>query len=145
MTRGEATAPENACVSCRPRWRLARLTLDMLSEAMELMQLVQVAVFLAAAAIGAPLGRALRMGSVIGYLAAGIVIGPFAFGAFYGLNDVEHILKFGEFGVVMLLFVIGLELRPVRLWGLRSSIFGLGTLQLVTTSLVLGRSGSLLG
>jgi glutathione-regulated potassium-efflux system protein KefB len=110
----------------------------MLSEAMESMQLVQVAVFLAAAAIGAPLGRALRMGSVIGYLAAGIVIGPFAFGAFYGLNDVEHILKFGEFGVVMLLFVIGLERRPVRLWALRSSIFGLGTLQLVATSLVLG-------
>src|SRR6476620_9948634 len=113
----------------------------MLSEAMESMQLVQVVVFLAAAAIGAPLGRALRMGSVIGYLAAGIVIGPFAFGAFYGLNDVEHILKFGEFGVVMLLFVIGLELRPVRLWGLRSSIFGLGSLQLVTTSLVLGAIG----
>ncbi len=110
----------------------------MLSEAMELMQLIQVTVFLAAAAIGAPLGRALRMGSVIGYLAAGIVIGPFVFGSLYGLNDVEHILKFGEFGVVMLLFVIGLELRPVRLWSMRSSIFGLGTLQLVTTSFVLG-------
>jgi monovalent cation:proton antiporter-2 (CPA2) family protein len=110
----------------------------MLSEAMESMQLIQVTVFLAAAAIGAPLGRALRMGSVIGYLAAGIVIGPFVFGSLYGLNDVEHILKFGEFGVVMLLFVIGLELRPVRLWSMRSSIFGLGTLQLVTTSFVLG-------
>jgi glutathione-regulated potassium-efflux system protein KefB len=110
----------------------------MLSEAMESMQLIQVTVFLAAAAIGAPLGRVLRMGSVIGYLAAGIVIGPFVFGSLYGLNDVEHILKFGEFGVVMLLFVIGLELRPVRLWSMRSSIFGLGTLQLLATSLVLG-------
>ncbi|HLC09146.1 MAG TPA: monovalent cation:proton antiporter-2 (CPA2) family protein, partial [Methyloceanibacter sp.] len=109
------------------------------------MQLIQVAVFLAAAAIGAPLGRALRMGSVIGYLAAGIVIGPFVFGSLYGLNDVEHILKFGEFGVVMLLFVIGLELRPVRLWSMRSSIFGLGTLQLVTTTIVLGGLALALG
>src|SRR5512140_498837 len=94
-------------------------------------QLIQVAVFLAAAAIAAPLGRFLRMGAVLGYLAAGVLIGPYALGPLYQLNDVESILQFGEFGVVMLLFVIGLELRPVRLWAMRSAIVGLGSVQLV--------------
>src|SRR3989337_1990458 len=75
-------------------------------------QLIQVAVFLAAAAIAAPLGRFLRMGAVLGYLAAGVIIGPYVLGPLYQLNDVEGILHFAEFGVVMLLFVIGLELRP---------------------------------
>jgi len=108
-------------------------------------QLLQVAVFLAAAAIAAPLGRFLRMGAVLGYLAAGVAIGPFALGPYYALNDVESVLHFGAFGVVMLLFVIGLELRPVRLWAMRSAIFGLGTAQLVATSLVLAAIGLLLG
>ena len=88
-------------------------------------ELIQVAVFLAAAAIAAPLGRTLRMGAVLGYLAAGIVIGPYVLGPLYALTDVGEVLHFGEFGVVMLLFVIGLELRPVRLWAMRSAIFGL--------------------
>ena len=104
-------------------------------------QLIQVAVFLAAAAIAAPLGRILGMGAVLGYLAAGVVIGPYILGPLYQLDSVESILHFGEFGVVMLLFVIGLELRPVRLWSMRSAIFGLGTAQLVATSLVLAAIG----
>jgi glutathione-regulated potassium-efflux system protein KefB len=108
-------------------------------------QLIQVAVFLAAAAIAAPLGRALRMGAVLGYLAAGVVIGPYVLGPLYALTDVGEVLHFGEFGVVMLLFVIGLELRPVRLWSMRSSIFGLGAAQLVATSLVLAAIGMALG
>jgi monovalent cation:proton antiporter-2 (CPA2) family protein len=108
-------------------------------------QLIQVAVFLAAAAIAAPLGRSLRMGAVLGYLAAGIIIGPYVLGPLYALNDVGAVLHFGEFGVVMLLFVIGLELRPVRLWALRSAIFGLGTAQLVATSFVLAAIGVALG
>ena len=108
-------------------------------------QLIQVAVFLAAAAIAAPLGRTLRMGAVLGYLAAGIVIGPYVLGPLYALTDVGEVLHFGEFGVVMLLFVIGLELRPVRLWAMRSAIFGLGTAQLVATSLVLAAIGMALG
>jgi monovalent cation:proton antiporter-2 (CPA2) family protein len=107
--------------------------------------LIQVAVFLAAAAIAAPLGRLLRMGAVLGYLAAGVVIGPFALGPYFGLGDVESILQFGRFGVVMLLFVIGLELRPIRLWSMRSAIFGLGTAQLATTSVVLGAVGIAVG
>jgi len=108
-------------------------------------ELIQVAVFLAAAAIAAPLGRTLRMGAVLGYLAAGIVIGPYVLGPLYALTDVGEVLHFGEFGVVMLLFVIGLELRPVRLWAMRSAIFGLGTAQLIATSLVLAAIGMALG
>lgn len=108
-------------------------------------QLIQVAVFLAAAAIAAPLGRSLRMGAVLGYLAAGVIIGPYVLGPLYALNDVGAVLHFGEFGVVMLLFVIGLELRPVRLWALRSAIFGLGTAQLVATSIVLAAIGVAFG
>jgi monovalent cation:proton antiporter-2 (CPA2) family protein len=104
-------------------------------------QLIQVAVFLAAAAIAAPLGRFLRLGAVLGYLVAGIIIGPFGIGLIYSLYDVENILHFAEFGVVMLLFVIGLELRPVRLWSMRSAIFGLGSVQLLTTAGVLAAIG----
>ena len=107
--------------------------------------LIQVAVFLAAAAIAAPLGRILRMGAVLGYLAAGVVIGPYVLGPLYALDDVDAVLHFGEFGVVMLLFVIGLELRPVRLWSMRSAIFGLGTAQLMATSVVLAAIGVVLG
>ncbi|MCJ7529113.1 MAG: monovalent cation:proton antiporter-2 (CPA2) family protein [Methyloceanibacter sp.] len=107
--------------------------------------LLQVAVFLAAAAIAAPLGRFLRMGAVLGYLAAGVVIGPYVLGPLYALNDVGEVLHFGEFGVVMMLFVIGLELRPVRLWAMRSAIFGLGTAQLVASALLLAAIGVALG
>ena len=108
-------------------------------------QLIQVAVFLAAAVIAAPLGRFLRLGSVLGYLAAGIVIGPFGIGLIYSLYDVENVLHFAEFGVVMLLFVIGLELRPIRLWAMRSAIFGLGSVQLVVTAIVLAAIGLAFG
>ncbi|HEX2448008.1 MAG TPA: monovalent cation:proton antiporter-2 (CPA2) family protein, partial [Methyloceanibacter sp.] len=112
---------------------------------METAQLIQVAVFLAAAAIAAPLGRFLRMGAVLGYLAGGVIIGPYVLGPLYALDDVGELLHFGEFGVVMLLFVIGLELRPVRLWSMRSAIFGLGTAQLVATAAMLAAIGIGLG
>ena len=112
---------------------------------METAQLIQVAVFLAAAAIAAPLGRSLRMGAVLGYLAAGVIIGPYVLGPLYALDDVGELLHFGEFGVVMLLFVIGLELRPVRLWAMRSAIFGLGTAQLGVTAAALAGIGIALG
>ena len=108
-------------------------------------QLLQVAVFLAAAAIAAPLGRLSRMGAVLGYLAAGVIIGPYVLGPFYALTDVGEVLHFGEFGVVLLLFVIGLELRPVRLWSMRSAIFGLGAAQLVATAIVLAAIAILFG
>ncbi|WP_316013555.1 monovalent cation:proton antiporter-2 (CPA2) family protein [Roseobacter sp. HKCCA0434] len=97
--------------------------------------LVSAAVFLGSAAIAVPIFKYLKLGSVLGYLAAGALIGPYGLGLFY---DVEGVLHFAEFGVVLLLFVIGLELRPSRLWRLRADIFGLGTLQIVLSGIAIG-------
>ncbi|MFD0986558.1 monovalent cation:proton antiporter-2 (CPA2) family protein [Methyloligella solikamskensis] len=107
--------------------------------------LLQIAVFLAAAAFAAPLGRWLQISSVLGYLLAGVLIGPFGLGLIYSLYDVENILNFAELGVVMLLFLIGLELRPIRLWSMRSAIFGLGGAQLFATAILLGVAALLFG
>ncbi len=95
----------------------------------------QLALLLAAAALAAPLGKQLKVGSVPGYLAAGIVIGPHVLGIF---NEPENILHIAEIGVVMLLFLIGLELRPQRLWSMRMAVFGLGGAQVAATAIVLG-------
>ena len=94
--------------------------------------LAQVAVYLGAAAIGVPVAKRLGLGSVLGYLAAGIIIGPFVIG-FVGTEGAS-VMHFAEFGVVMMLFLVGLELRPSMLWQLRRSILGLGGLQVVGTS-----------
>ncbi len=94
----------------------------------------QIAVFLAATVIAVPLFRRFRLSAVLGYLAAGIVLGPWGLGLF---EDVERILRFAEFGVVLLLFVIGLELQPSRLWVLRNAVFGAGTLQVAVTTAAL--------
>lgn len=91
--------------------------------------------YLAAAVVAVPIFRLLGLGSVLGYLAGGILIGPSVLGL---VQDPERILHFAEIGVVFLLFVIGLELRPSRLWVLRRSVFGLGGLQLATASAALG-------
>ena len=88
--------------------------------------LTQVALFLAAAVVAAPLAKLLRIGNVLGYLLVGVLIGPFGLGFVYSVYEVSSILHFAEFGVVLLLFLIGLELRPKRLWALRTSIFGVG-------------------
>jgi len=94
-----------------------------------------VAIFLAAAVVAVPLARAFGLGSVLGYLAAGLIIGPWGMGL---MSDVDRILAFSEFGVVLLLFVIGLELQPERFWRLRGAVFGSGGAQVLLTSLVLG-------
>ncbi|HET7868592.1 MAG TPA: glutathione-regulated potassium-efflux system protein KefC [Burkholderiaceae bacterium] len=91
-------------------------------------------VFLAAAVIAVPLAKALGLGSIIGYLAAGIVIGPFGLKL---VSQPETILHFAEFGVVLMLFLVGLELEPRRLWALRRPIFGWGTAQVLACSAVL--------
>lgn len=96
--------------------------------------LVQSAVFLGAAVIAVPISRRLGLGSVLGYLAAGAAIGPWGLGL---VSDVENILHFAEFGVVLLLFVIGLELQPSRLWTMRRPVFGLGGLQVAITALLI--------
>ena len=108
-------------------------------------QLIQVAVFLAAAAIAAPLGRTLAHGRRARLSRRRHRHRALRARPALRADDVGEVLHFGEFGVVMLLFVIGLELRPVRLWAMRSAIFGLGTAQLVATSLVLAAIGMALG
>ena len=85
-------------------------------------------IYLAAAVIAVPLAKKLGLGSIIGYLAAGIAIGPWGLGL---VTNVQDILHFAEFGVVLMLFLIGLELEPKRLWSLRRPIFGWGSAQLV--------------
>ena len=92
-------------------------------------------IYLLAAIISVPISKRLGFGSVLGYLAAGIIIGPFGFGF---IHEPQHILHFAELGVVFLLFVIGLELKPSRLWVMRKMVFGLGTAQVLVSALVLG-------
>jgi Kef-type K+ transport system membrane component KefB len=95
----------------------------------------QAFVFLAAAVVSVPIAKKLGLGSVLGYLLAGIVIGPYAL-KFIGSED-DNIMHFAEFGVVMMLFLIGLELKPSLLWKMRKSIFGLGGLQVLITAIVI--------
>src|SRR5215218_4064505 len=101
--------------------------------------LFQALVYLAAAVVFVPIAKRLGLGSVLGYLIAGIIIGPFVLG-FIG-KEGEDIMHYAEFGVVMMLFLIGLELEPELLWKLRKSIMGLGSLQVILTTLVLGAIG----
>ncbi len=105
-------------------------------------ELVQVVVLLAAGVVAVPIFKRLGLGSILGYLAAGLVIGPFGFGLF---DDPEAILHVAELGVVMFLFIIGLEMRPSRLWGLRREIFGLGLLQVALCAALLTGVGIALG
>jgi len=91
-------------------------------------------IYLLAAIVLVALSRRLGFGSVLGYLTAGIIIGPFGFGF---IHDPEHILHFAELGVVFLLFVVGLELQPSRLWVLRKMVFGLGSAQVIISAVVI--------
>ncbi|MEO9023256.1 MAG: monovalent cation:proton antiporter-2 (CPA2) family protein [Ginsengibacter sp.] len=94
----------------------------------------QALVFLTVAVIFVPIAKKLGLGSVLGYLMAGVVIGPFLLG-FVG-HEGENIMHFAEFGVVLMLFLIGLELKPELLWKLRRSILGLGIMQLSLTTIL---------
>lgn len=96
--------------------------------------LIQAGVFLAAGAIAAPIAKKLQVSSVLGYLAAGVLIGPYGLGFVFAVYQVESILHIAEFGVVLLLFLIGLELKPIRLWAMRGSIFGLGAGQVAVSA-----------
>ncbi|AVT13759.1 glutathione-regulated potassium-efflux system protein KefC [Paracidovorax avenae] len=84
--------------------------------------------YLGAAVLAVPIARALGLGAIIGYLAAGIAIGPWGLGL---VSNVQDILHFAEFGVVLMLFLVGLELQPSRLWSMRRPIFGLGSAQVL--------------
>jgi len=98
--------------------------------------------YLGAAVLVVPLSRALGLGAIIGYLVAGIAIGPSGLG---WVGSVEEVLHFAEFGVVLMLFLVGLELEPRRLWSLRRPIFGWGTAQVLCCALVLFGAGLLAG
>ena len=95
-------------------------------------------IYLGAAVVVVPLSRALGLGSIIGYLAAGIAIGPWGLGL---VSNVDDILHFAEFGVVLMLFLVGLELEPRRLWSLRRPIFGWGSAQVLGCTVLLLAAG----
>ena len=104
--------------------------------------LIQVVSLLGAAVVAVPLFKRLGLGSVLGYLAAGLAIGPYGLAV---VTDSHSIIHIAEFGVVMFLFVIGLEMKPSHLWGLRRQIFGLGSLQVVISAILLTMVGVLFG
>lgn len=104
--------------------------------------LIQALVYLAAGVASVPIAKRLGLGSVLGYLIAGAVIGPFALSL---VGQQADVMRFAEFGVVILLFLIGLEVRPALLWSLRGAIFGLGGAQVVGTGAALALGGLALG
>jgi glutathione-regulated potassium-efflux system protein KefB len=105
-------------------------------------QLINVVILLGAGVVAVPIFKRIGLGSVLGYLAAGLLIGPYVLGFF---NDPQSILHIAELGVVMFLFIIGLEMQPSRLWGLRREIFGLGALQVTVCGLLLMLFGMAIG
>lgn len=105
--------------------------------------LLYAVVYLAAAVVCVPIAKKLGMGSVLGYLLAGIIIGPFVLG-FVG-KEGEDIMHFAEFGVVMMLFLVGLELDPAKLWTLRKTIIGVGSMQVLATAAIFFAAGLALG
>lgn len=106
------------------------------------LELGHIAALLAAGVVAVPIFRRLQLGSVLGYLAAGLAIGPFGVGLF---REPEVILHVAEFGVVIFLFIIGLEMRPSRLWSLRKDIFGLGAAQVLGAGVLLTFTGMAAG
>jgi glutathione-regulated potassium-efflux system protein KefB len=107
--------------------------------------LPEIALLLAAMAIAPPLARRFGIGTVLGYLLAGIVLGPHVLRHVFSTYDAHEILELSEFGIVLLLFLIGLELRPKRLWAMRSAIFNLGGAQVLLTGLVLAAAAAVFG
>ncbi|WP_421655335.1 cation:proton antiporter [Leptothermofonsia sp. ETS-13] len=104
----------------------------------------QAFVYLVTAVVSVPIAKRLGLGSVLGYLIAGVLIGPFGFG-FLGEGYSDDVMHFAEFGVVMMLFLVGLELQPELLWRLRVPILGLGGLQVAVTALVIAVIGIFAG
>src|SRR5258708_11272308 len=107
-----------------------------------MISLAQTAVLLAAAVLAVSLFRLLKLSSILGYVAAGLVIGPWGLRL---IGNIENVAKVAEFGVVLLLFIIGLELQPTRLWVLRRIVFGLGSAQVLLCTLLLGGAAYLAG
>jgi glutathione-regulated potassium-efflux system ancillary protein KefC/glutathione-regulated potassium-efflux system protein KefB len=104
--------------------------------------LIQALVYLTAGVVSVPIAKRLGLGSVLGYLIAGVIVGPFALDL---VGEARDVMRFAEFGVVILLFLIGLEVRPALLWRMRTLIFGLGGAQLVGTGALLAAAAMLIG
>ncbi|MGH6967147.1 MAG: monovalent cation:proton antiporter-2 (CPA2) family protein [Phenylobacterium sp.] len=104
--------------------------------------LVQALVYLAAGVVSVPIAKRLGLGSVLGYLIAGVLVGPFLLDM---VGEAAEVQRFAEFGVVILLFLIGLEVRPALLWQMRTTIFGLGAAQLLGTAALVGGASMIFG
>ena len=104
--------------------------------------LIQALVYLTAGVVSVPIAKRIGLGSVLGYLIAGVIVGPFLLNL---VGEPADVMKFAEFGVVILLFLIGLEVRPALLWRMRTAIFGLGGGQMAATTLVMAGAGLALG
>jgi glutathione-regulated potassium-efflux system ancillary protein KefC/glutathione-regulated potassium-efflux system protein KefB len=104
--------------------------------------LTQALVYLAAGVVSVPVAKRLGLGSVLGYLIAGLVVGPYALNL---VGEQADVMRFAEFGVVILLFLIGLEVRPALLWRMRTAIFGVGAGQMIATGLLLALGAWALG
>jgi len=96
--------------------------------------LLDIIILLAAAVIAVPFFQAIRFGAVSGFLVAGVIVGPYGLGLIANIHEIENL---SEIGVVLLLFVIGIELKPARLWQMRRLVFGLGTLQVLITGSII--------
>ena len=107
-----------------------------------MISLAQTAVLLAAAVLTVSLFRLLNLSSILGYVAAGLIIGPWGLRL---IHEIENISKIADFGVVLLLFIIGLELQPTRLWVMRRIVFGLGAAQVTLCTVLLAVAGYLMG
>lgn len=104
--------------------------------------LFELLVIMAAAALFVPLATRAGLSSILGYLAAGAAIGPWGLGLIGAVEEIRHV---AEFGVVFLLFIIGIEMKPARLWIMRRQVFGLGGLQVMLSGIAIGGAGWLLG
>src|SRR3954463_6646875 len=137
-----AVAPRNDLRDTGPRHSQLRWCNSTISTEGEVNLLSESAIFLAAAVVTVPLFRRFKLGAVLGYLTAGVLIGP------YGLRFLsagDNLLHLAELGVVLLLFIIGLELQPSRLWVLRRSVFGLGFAQVLGSTVAIGGIALALG
>ena len=100
--------------------------------------LVDIIILLMAAVVAVPFFQAVRLGAVPGFMVAGVIVGPYGLGL---ISNISEIGNLAEIGIVFFLFVIGVELNPSRLWQIKRLIFGLGTLQVLLTGVLLGGVG----
>ena len=108
----------------------------------ETQYIIDILILLAAAVVAVPLFQRLGLGAVLGFLVAGALVGPWGFGYIVAVDEIRHL---AEFGVIFLLFIIGIELKPSRLWVMRRSVFGLGTAQVLITGTVITMLGLAFG